>query len=133
MKTLRGVFAIHGVITLAGGFVLIVFPTAIPSWVGITITRPDYLLVYLVAAAELAVAVLSFGALRITDWAALGVIVATLGALHATSGILNIGYMALTEPTGTLIANTVLRFAVVTTFLVVWWAARRHHTPGSSR
>jgi len=65
------VFAIHGAITLAGAFVLIVFPTAIPSAVGITITRPDYLLVYLVAAAELAAAVLSFGAIRITDWAAL--------------------------------------------------------------
>jgi hypothetical protein len=33
--------------------------------------RWDYLLVYLVAAAELAVAVLSFGAIGITDWAAL--------------------------------------------------------------
>jgi hypothetical protein len=42
--------------------------------VGITLERSDYLLVYLVAAAELAVAVLSFGAIRITD------------RLHGTNG-----------------------------------------------
>ena len=133
MKTLRVVFAAHGLITLAGAVVLMVFPTAIPSMVGITITRPDYLLVYLVAAAELAVAVLSFGAIRITDWAALGLIVTTFVVLHATSGVLDIVYMALTQPDGTLISNTVLRFAVVAVFVVVWWAARRHQTPGTSR
>lgn len=133
MRTLRAVFAIHGAITLAGAFVLVVFPAAIPSAVGITITRSDYLLVYLVGAAELAVAVLSFGAIRITDWAAVRLIVMTLVVLHTTSGILDIVYMALTEPNATMISNTVLRFAVVTVFLVVWWAARRHQTPGTNR
>jgi hypothetical protein len=53
------VFVAHGLITLAGAVVLTVFPTAIPSLVGITLERQDYLLVYLVGAAELAVAVLS--------------------------------------------------------------------------
>ncbi len=133
MRTLRAVFAIHGVITLAGAVVLTVFPTAIPSAVGIDITRTEYLLVYLVAAAELAVAVLSFGAIRITDWAALRLIVTTLVVLHATSGILDIAYMALTQPSPRMTANTVLRFAVVAVFLIVWWAARRHQTPGTKR
>jgi len=133
MKTLRVVFAVHGLITLAGAVVLTVFPTAIPAMVGITITRPDYLLVYLVAAAELAVAVLSFGAIRITDWAALGLIVTTLVVLHATSGVLDMVYMALTQPDGALISNTVLRFGVVAVLLVVWRVARRHQTPGTSR
>jgi hypothetical protein len=133
MRTLRAVFAVHGAITLAGAFVLVVFPTAIPSAVGITITRSDYLLIYLVAAAELAVAVLSFGAIRLTDLAALRLIVTTLVVLHTTSGILDIVYMALTEPNATMISNTVLRFAVVVVFVVVWWAARRHQTPGTNR
>ena len=133
MRTLRAVFGIHGAITLAGAFVLTMFPAAIPSAVGITITRPDYLLVYLVAAAELAVAVLSFGAIRITDWAALRLIVMTLVVLHAASGILDIVYMALTEPNATMISNAALRFAVVAVFLVAWWAARRHQTPGTNR
>jgi hypothetical protein len=112
---------------------LIVFPTAIPSAVGITLERSDYLLVYLVAAAELAVAVLSFGAIRITDWAALRLIVTTLVVLHSASGILDIVYMALTEPNATMISNTALRFTVVAVFLVVWWAARRHQTYGTNR
>src|SRR6476659_4143838 len=133
MKAMRAVFVLHGLITWGGAVVLMAFPRAIPSMVGITITRPDYLLVYLVAAAELAVAVLSFGAIRITDWAALRLIVTTLVVLHGASGILDIVYMALTEPNGTMISNTVLRFAVVAVFLVVWWAARRHQTPGTNR
>jgi hypothetical protein len=133
MRTLRAVFVLHGLITLAGGVVLIAFPTLIPSAVGITIARGDYLLVYLVAAAELAVAVLSFGATAITDWAALRLIVTTLVVLHAASGVLDIVYVALTEPNATMISNTVLRFTVVVVFLVAWWAARRHQTPGTSR
>jgi hypothetical protein len=133
MRTLRTVFVLHGLITLAGGVVLIAFPKLIPSAVGITIARGDYLLVYLVAAAELAVAVLSFGATRITDWAALRLIVTTLVVLHAASGVLDIVYMAVTVPSTTMISNTVLRFTVVVVFLVVWWAAPRHQTPGTSR
>jgi len=108
--------------------VLTVFPKAIPSMVGITIARPEYLLVYLVAAAELAVAVLSFGATRLTDPAALGLIVTTIAVLHGASGILDIVYMGVTEANGTLIGNAVLRFAVVAVFLLVWLAARRHQT-----
>ena len=133
MKALKAVFLVHGLITLAGAFVLIAFPTAIPSMVGIAITRHDYLLVYLVGAAELAVAVLSFGAVRITDRAALGLIVTTLVVLHATSGGLDIVHMALTQPNSTMVSNTVLRFAVAAVLVGVWQAARRHQTPGTSR
>jgi len=133
VKALRAVFLVHGLITFAGFVVLAVFPTAIPSMVGITLERSDYLLVYLVAAAELAVAVLSFGAVRITDWAAVSLIVTTLVVLHATSGILDVVYMVLTHPNATMVSNTVLRFAVAAVLVVVWWAARRHQTPGTNR
>jgi hypothetical protein len=133
MKALRAVFLVHGLITLAGAVVLIVWPTAIPSMVGITLQRSDYLLTYLVAAAELAVAVLSFGAMRITDWAALRLIVATFVALHLVSGVLDLVYMGQTEVSRTLIVNTVLRFTVVAVFLAVWRASRPHQTPGTSR
>jgi hypothetical protein len=125
---LRAVFVVHGLITLAGAIVLTVFPTAIPSAVGITVERPQYLLVYLAGAAELAAAVVSFGAARLTDPAALWLIVMTFVVLHGASGILDLVYMAETEVNGTLIANTVARFTVVAVFLVVWRAARRHHT-----
>jgi hypothetical protein len=127
-RPLRVVLFVHGLITLAGAIVLTAFPTAIPSAVGIAITRPEYLLVYLVAAAELAVAVLSFGAIRLTDPAALGLVVTTFAVLHGASGVLDLVYLALTEANGTLIGNAVLRFTVVAVFLLVWRAARRHHT-----
>lgn len=132
-RPLRIVLFAHGLITLAGAIVLTVFPTAIPSAVDITIGRQEYLLAYLVAAAELAVAVLSFGATRLTDPTALGLVVTTLVVLHGASGILNLVYMGMTEVSGTLIANTVARFIVVAVFLLVWRAARRHHTYGTSR
>ena len=130
---LRAVFVVHGVITLAGTVVLTVFPTAIPSAVGITVERREYLLVYLVGAAELAVAVLSFGAARLTDPAALRLIVLTFVVLHGASGILDLVYMAVTQLNGTMIANTVARFTVVVVFLLVWRAARSHQTYGTSR
>ncbi len=130
---LRAVFVVHGVITLAGAVVLIVFPAAIPTLVGITIERQDYLLVYLVGAAELTIAVLSFGATRLTDPAALRLVVTTFVTLHGASGILDLVYMGVTEVNGTIIANTVLRFAVVAVFLVVWRAAGAHQTYGTSR
>ena len=125
---LRAVFVVHGFITLAGAVVLTVFPTAIPSAVGITVERPEYLLVYLVGAAELAVAVLSFGASRLTDRAAVRLVVTTFVVLHGASGVLDLVYMAVIGPNATIIANTVLRFTVVAVFLLVWRAARPHHT-----
>ncbi len=127
-RPLRAVFVVHGLITLAGAVVLAMFPTAIPSAVGITVERPQYLLVYLVGAAELAVAVLSFGATRLTDESALRLVVTTFVVLHGASGVLDLVYMGVIGPNTTIIANTVLRFAVVAVFLFVWRATRVHHT-----
>jgi hypothetical protein len=127
-RPLRILLLVHGLITLAGAIVLTVFPTAIPSAVGITVERPEYLLVYLVGAAELAVAVLSFGAIRLRDPAALGLVVTTLVVLHGASGILDLVYMGVTEPNATIIINTVMRFAVVAVFVIVWRVARPHQT-----
>jgi hypothetical protein len=127
-RLLRAVFVVHGFITRAGAVVLMVFPTAIPSMVGITLERPEYLLVYLVGAAELAVAVLSFGATRLTDPAALRLVVMTFVVLHGASGVLDLVYMGVIGPNATIIANTVLRFAVIAVFLFAWRVARPHHT-----
>jgi hypothetical protein len=125
-RPLRIVLVAHGLVTLAGAIVLTVSPTAIPSTVGITVERPDYLLVYLVGAAELAVAVLSFGATRLTDPAALRLIVTTFVVLHGASGILDVVYMAVTDVNATMIANTVARFTVVVVFLLALRATSRH-------
>jgi O-antigen/teichoic acid export membrane protein len=77
--------------------------------------------------------VLSFGAARITDRRALGLIVTTLVVLHLASGILNLVYMGLTGFNGAMIALTVLGFTVVVVFLVAWRLSRVHHTPGTNR
>jgi hypothetical protein len=127
---LRAVFVVHGLITLAGAVVLTLFPTAIPSMVGITLEPPDYLLVYLVAAAELAAAALSFGAVRLTDPAALRLVVLTFVVMHGASAILDVVYMAMTDVSATMIANTVARFTVVVVFLI---AGPTHQTPGTRR
>jgi len=125
---LRAVFVIHGLITLAGAVVLTLFPTAIPSTVGIVVPREQYLLVYLVAAAESAVAMLSFGATRLTDPAALRLVLTTFAVLHGVSGALDLVYMAVTGVNGTLVANSVARFAVTAVFLAMVRVTRPHQT-----
>ena len=130
---LRAVFVVHGLITLAGAVVLTVIPDSHPVGGGDHDRAADYLLVYLVAAAELAAAVLSFGAARLTDPAALRLIVMTFVVLHGASGILDLVYMAVTDVNGTMIANTVARFTVVVVFLLAARTARLHQTPGTNR
>ena len=127
-RLLRIVLFAHGVITLAGAVVLTVFPAAIPSTVGITLTQDEYLLVYLVAAAELAAAVLSFGALRLTDPAALGLVVATFVVMHGASGVLNLLYLAQTGFSAVLIANTCARALAVVALLGAWRLSARQTT-----
>ena len=117
-KFLKVVLLVHGAITLAGAAVLTAFPTAIPATVGIDLAPKDYLLVYLVGAAELAVAVLSFGATRLADRSTVGLVIATLVAMHAASGVLNVLYVAQAGWTSVLAANTVARLAAVAVLLL---------------
>jgi hypothetical protein len=117
---LRVVLVVHGAITLAGAAVLTVFPTVIPTAVGIDLEPKDYLIVYLVGAAELAVSVLSFGATRLVDPAAVGLVIATLVVMHGASGLLNVSYAAQTGWTMVLAANTCARLAAVVVLLVAW-------------
>ena len=132
---LRAVLLVHGAITLAGAVVLTAFPTAIPALVGIDLQRKDYLLVYLIAAAELAVAVLSFGATRLTDRGALGLVVATLVVLHGASGLLDVLYACQIGWSAALVANTCARLAAVTVLVVAWWLStgRPHQRAGTNR
>ena len=67
---LRIVLIVHGLVTLAAAVVLAVLPAAIPATVGIELEPDAYMLSYFLAAAELAIAMLSLGATRLTDPAA---------------------------------------------------------------
>ena len=57
----------HAIVTLAAGIILIVSPTFIPATVKISIEPSEYLLCYILAAAELSVAYLSFYSRKIKD------------------------------------------------------------------
>jgi hypothetical protein len=117
---LRTVLLIHGVITLAGAVLMTVSPRAIPAAVGIDLRPNDYLLVYLVAAAELAAAVLSFGAVRLTDRSAVRLVVATLVVLHGASGLLNVLYASQIGWSTVLVVSTSARAAAVVVLLFAW-------------
>jgi hypothetical protein len=117
---LRTVLLIHGVITLAGAVLMTVSPRAIPAAVGIDLRPDDYLLVYLVAAAELAAAVLSFGAVRLTDRSAVRLVVATLVVLHGASGLLNVLYASQIGWSTVLVVSTSARAAAVVVLLFAW-------------
>ena len=132
LTPLRVVLLAHGAITLAGAVVLTVFPTVIPAAVGITLEPTDYLLVHLLAAAELAAAVLSFGAARLTDRAALRIVVATFVILHGASGLLNLLYLAQNGGSTVLVANTCARLTAVVVLHTAGRVSLRHYDPAAA-
>jgi hypothetical protein len=64
---LRLLFTVHATLTVAAGIVLVIAPAAIPHAVGIIVTPPAFLLCYLLAAAELCIGLISWGARNLTD------------------------------------------------------------------
>lgn len=73
---------IHGIVTLAAGIVLVVAPGMIPGAVGVEVDPSAYLVSYLLGAAEMAIAVLSFGAARLTDSHALRLVSVVFIVFH---------------------------------------------------
>ena len=68
---LRILFTFHAVATFGAGLVLVVAPRAIPSTVGIHLQPAEYLLCYLLAAAEFAMTAVSWGGRTVADHSAL--------------------------------------------------------------
>jgi hypothetical protein len=112
---LRILFAIHAVLTFAASVVLVLEPTAIPSAAGIHVEPSAYLLCYLLAAAELGISVLSWGARTITDIKALRLIVVSFMIFHAASGALEI-YAFAGSTNAVIWANVVVRIFVIGLF-----------------
>lgn len=113
--SLRTLLAAHGLVTFAAGIVLVVAPGAIPAAVGLRIGRDAYLVCYLLAAMELGVAALSWGARSITDAHAIRVIVTALIVTHAASGLLE-AYAFIGGASGAIWMNIALRVLVVAAF-----------------
>ena len=117
---LRFVLIAHGIITLAAAIVLAVVPAAIPATVGIDLDPEAYLLSYFLAAAELAIAMLSLGATRLTDPTAVGLIVAVFVVFHLSTAVLEVVYLLFAPVTGVLIANIAGRVVAAAIFVFAW-------------
>ncbi len=106
---IRALFITHGVVTLAAAVVLTIAPAAIPATIGVDLNASQYVLSYFLAAAELAVAVLSLAASCLTDRSALVLIAWVFVIFHASTAALEIAYMTSTAVTFILLGNVIIR------------------------
>lgn len=114
----RILFIAHGIITAVAGVVLIAAPALIPSAVSIALPPAANLLPYLLGAAELGVAVLSLGASRLRDPAAIRLIAIAFAVLHGVSAIVEL--VALTQGADAFLwGNVALRVVVAVAFAIV--------------
>ncbi|MDF5758051.1 hypothetical protein [Spongiactinospora sp. TRM90649] len=110
---LRILLTLHGLVTLAAGVVLIAAPGLVPSAVGISVPENAYLVCHLLGAAELAVAFLSFAALRQPEGILLAV--RTLIVFHGCAAAVE-AYAFTRGLHASIWANVALRLAVIALF-----------------
>jgi hypothetical protein len=108
----------HGIVTMAAAVVLAVLPAVIPATVGISIDVDGWLLSYFLAAAELAIALLSLGAVQLTDAAALRLIIDVFIVFHLATAALEVLYLGLAGSTPVLVANVAIRLVASALFLI---------------
>jgi hypothetical protein len=118
---LRALLVVHGFITLAAAIVLTIAPGLIPGVVGIDLQPSADVLAYLLAGAELGLAVLSFGGSRLSDARALRLIAWSCIAFHGSSGVLEVVAYARGASIA-ILANVVARVVIVGLFA---WLSRR--------
>jgi len=114
-RTLRLLLTVHAVATLAAAIVLVVAPAAIPTTVGIVIAPSAFLLCYLLAAAELGIGVVSWGARNLTDATALRLVLASFIVFHGASAILEL-WAFVNGLSARIWANLAFRLVAVTLF-----------------
>ncbi|GAB3014601.1 hypothetical protein GCM10027051_17590 [Niabella terrae] len=102
----------HGLLTLAAALVLIVTPTWIPAAVHIRLQPDQYLMSYFLAAAELAIAWLSFYAVRIRNAAALKGILYSFMIFHGSTAILEV-YACLQGADPAILVNMGMRLLII--------------------
>jgi hypothetical protein len=113
--TLRLLFTVHAMATLAAAIVLVSAPTAIPRTVGIIIPPSAVLLCYLLAAAELCIGVLSWGARYLTDAKAIRLVVASFIVFHGASAVLEL-WSVMAGLSARIWTNVAVRVLAVTLF-----------------
>ena len=106
---------VHGVVTLAAGMVLFAAPGAIPGAVGVFVDPAAYLVCYLLGAAEIAIAVLSFGAARLQDASAVRLVSLAFIVLHVATAAAE-AYAFTQGVSATIWANVATRAVVAALF-----------------
>lgn len=124
-RLVRALLVAHGVVTFAAAVVLAAFPAAIPATVGIALEPDGFLLAYFLAAAELAIALLSVGAARLADPAAVRLVLVVFVVFHLATAALELASLAVAPLSPALAANIVVRLVVAALFLLALRAVRR--------
>ncbi|MDP4512025.1 hypothetical protein [Nonomuraea turcica] len=112
---LRILLTLHGLVTLAAGVVLIAAPGLVPSAVGIRIPADAYLVCYLLGAAELAVAFLSFAGRTLRQPDGLRLVAWTMIVFHGCTAAVE-AYAFTRGVHAAIWANVALRLAVIALF-----------------
>jgi hypothetical protein len=115
---LRRLLLLHGLVTLAAALVLIVRPALIPAIAGFALEgNSATLLAQLLGAAELGIAVLSFGAARLDEPRALTLVAVSLAVFHAASALLELRAGSAAGLNGVIVANITVRVLIVALFI----------------
>lgn len=107
--------AFHAVVTMAAGMVLIIAPSVIPGTVNIELQHSQFLLCYFLAAAEFALAYLSFYSRKITDVTVMRHITITMIIFHAATLLLELFALG-NGLSPKIIANVVARVIIIGLF-----------------
>lgn len=113
---LRALLIVHGCITLAAAIVLAIAPGLIPGFVGVHLDPGANLVAYLLAGAEFAIAILSFGGARLNEEHALQLIAWTLIAFHGSSAALEI-VAYINGVSASILGNVAARAVIVALFV----------------
>lgn len=114
--TLRRLLTLHAVVTFAAGVVLIAAPDLIPGAVGVHVPSDAYLVCYLLGAAELAVAFLSFAGRNLRQPDGMRLIAWTMVVFHGCTAAVEVYAFARGVHAG-IWANVALRGAVIALFV----------------
>jgi hypothetical protein len=114
--SVRLLFNLHGLVTAAAGVVLFVAPRAIPAAVGVDVPDDARLVPFMLGAAELAVAALSFGGARLSDRRSLLLLVVVLITFHLATALAEVYAFALGGVSPGIWANVAVRLVVSVLF-----------------
>ncbi|MET1053539.1 MAG: hypothetical protein ABWX65_12960 [Mycetocola sp.] len=113
------VFIVHGLVTFAAAIVLVAVPGLIPATIGVDLEASHYVLSYFLAAAELAIAVLSIGACWLTDPSSLILIAWVFVVFHLSTAALEIGYLSFSGMIPVLVGNIAVRAVAAVLFAAI--------------